>query len=344
MSLAVGVLAGLAARGMESAIDFFFPRLIGRVVDPSAPGGTGFDPLILMMPALGGLLSGVVITSLCRRTAAHGTSVLIDAFHNHGGVMRLRDALLKAALAVLMISLGGSVGKEAAIAVLAAAIGSSMAGLFGLSSRERRIFLVAGCAAGVGAIFQCPLGGAVFAATVLYRELDIEADALLPSIIASVVAYSTFMAFGGYGHFLLPGAQGLRFHSAIELPAYAVLGVACALTAILFYYTLKAASWFHERRLVPEWATTAVAGLLCGAVALVVPQVMDAKYAFLQNAIAKDWAPFFDAAGPRLTWAPTHAEESSGPSSSSAAPSARRRGRFSKRSSRARFPSRCARR
>lgn len=289
LSLAVGVLAGLAARGMEAGIDYLFPRLIGRVVDPSQPGGIGFDPRVLLMPALGGLLCGVAITSLCRPTTAHGTSVLIDAFHNHGGVLRLRDALLKAALAVLMISLGGSVGKEAAIAVLAAAIGSALAGLLGLSPRERRIFLVAGCAAGVGAIFQCPLGGAVFAATVLYRELDIEADALLPSIIASVVSYSTFMAFGGYGHFLLAGTQGLRFHSAAELPAYALLGVACALTAALFLATVKAASRFHERRLVPEWASTALAGLACGAIALVVPQVMDDQYAFLQNAIGKSW-------------------------------------------------------
>lgn len=289
LSVAVGVLAGLAARAMEAGIDFFFPRLIGRVVDPASPGGMDFDPRVLLMPALGGLLSGVAITSLCRRTSAHGTAVLIDAFHNHGGVMRLRDALLKAALAVLMISLGGSVGKEAAIAVLAAAIGSSVAGLFGLSPRERRIFLVAGCAAGVGAIFQCPLGGAVFAATVLYRELDIEADALLASIVASVVAYSTFMAFGGYGHFLLPGTQGLRFDSAIELPVYAVLGLFCAAAGVLFYYLLKLASRLHDGGRVPAWATTAVAGLVCGAVAIGVPQVMDPNYAFLREAMKPGW-------------------------------------------------------
>ena len=90
--------------------------------------------------------------------------------------------------AAVVISCGGSVGKEAAIAVLCAALGAAVSQRLGVTVRERRTYLTAGCAAGVGAIFQTPLGGALFATSVLYSEPEVEAEALMPSIIASVTS------------------------------------------------------------------------------------------------------------------------------------------------------------
>jgi len=161
LSIAVGLVSGLVARALESALLFGSQNLIGRIITLGGGEVLTFRWGVLLLPALGGLISGLVVGLLCKPTRAHGTAVLIDAFHHFGAELSLRSSILKALAAVAVISLGGSVGKEAVIAVLAAAIGSSMAGRLGMTPRERRMFLTAGCAAGVGAIFQCPLGGAI---------------------------------------------------------------------------------------------------------------------------------------------------------------------------------------
>lgn len=287
LSLLVGTLAGLVARGLDEALRFATSHLIGRVVDPGALGAWGFhfDYRLLLWPALGGLISGLSVGLFTRPSSAHGTGTFILAFHDGAGHIPLRDSLLKALAVVPVIALGGAVGKEAVIAVFGGALGSFIADRFHLPARERRRYLIVGCAAGVGAIFQCPLGGALFATTVLYREPDIDGDSLMPSLIASVVSYSWFMAFGGYGHRLLSNTAHLAFSSPIELPAYVLLGLLCACSAFLFRKLLDFSSWVPLRLHCPRWLSPVAAGLLVGILALFLPQVMDSRYAALQNAL-----------------------------------------------------------
>lgn len=285
LSVAVGVAAGLAAKVFEAGLHLGVDAVIGRVVQPASPHVLEFRWETLLLPGIGGLVTGLLVAGLCRRTRAHGTAVLIEAFHRERAELPLGDALVKAAAAALLIAFGGSVGKEAPIAVLGAAIGTAVAGAMGMTPRERRIFLIAGCAAGVGAIFQCPLGGAVFATTVLYREPEIEGDALMPSIIASVTSYSTFMAFGGYGRRLLTGTEGLVFHHPIELAAYGGLAILCAGVGLLFFVCLRGFGRLWSLGRLPRGVAPAAAGVLCGLIACGLPQIMDPRYEFIQSAV-----------------------------------------------------------
>lgn len=291
LSILVGLLSGLAARVLESLVDLGYPQLIGRLLDATAVHR--FEPQlgVLLLPLLGGLASGLIVVFLCRPTRAHGTAVLIDAFHQGGAELSLRDSALKAFAAAIVISCGGSVGKEAAIAVLCAAIGTAVSHTLGGGVRERRRFLTAGCAAGVGAIFQTPLGGALFATSVLYSEPELEVEALMPSFIASVTSYSTFMAFGGYGHRLLSGTERLTFSHPLELIPYAVLAGLCAIVSFFFYHSLRIAGFLRHRSGLPRWSAAAIAGLIGGGIALAFPQIMDARYRFIQGALQGSLGP-----------------------------------------------------
>ena len=80
--------------------------------------------------------------------------------------------------------------------LVGAAIGAWISDRFNFSAKERRILLLAGAAGGLGAIFRAPLGGALTAVEVIYKE-DFEAEAVLPSVISSVIAYSVFTFFFG---------------------------------------------------------------------------------------------------------------------------------------------------
>jgi len=185
----VGVLAGLAAAALEYGLHEGSRFLVGRFTDLGQARVLEFRPELLLLPALGGLIAGLLVHWLCPRLAGHGTDLLIRAFHRRGGVMPLRGPAVNATAAIGVISCGGSAGPEGPIAALGAAIGSSLGGALSLTPRERRIMLIAGCGAGVGAIFQCPLGGALFAVSVLYREPDYETDAIIPAFVASVIGF-----------------------------------------------------------------------------------------------------------------------------------------------------------
>ncbi|MEN8159301.1 MAG: chloride channel protein, partial [Myxococcota bacterium] len=231
LAVGAGVLAGIAAVALRGALHFASAALVGRFADPGSAELIQFRPAILMLPALGGLASGLLVQGMLRLPPAHGTNQLVHAFHRRDGVMPLGGPAARATACVGVIASGGSAGPEGPIAGLGAAIGSALGRFFELTPRARRILLVAGCAAGVGAIFRCPLGGALFACSVLYRRPELEASALVAAFIASAVGYATFMSFTGFGGFLLADADQLAFRSALELPVYVALGVACGAAA-----------------------------------------------------------------------------------------------------------------
>ena len=286
LAAAVGVCAGLAIAGLEWGLHHGSELLAGRFTHLGGPQVLRFHWGVLLLPVLGGLASGLAVRALCPRALGHGTDMLTRAFHRDMGRLELKAPLVKGVAAVGVISCGGSAGPEGPVAALGAAIGSSFGRAFRITPRERRILLVAGCAAGVGAIFQCPLGGALFAASVLYREPEFEAEAIVPAFVASVVGYSTFMSFWGYGVPLVREASELAFHSPAELLPYALLGLLCGLVSIFFSLCVRVV----ERGLVPwsrlpRWLAPALGGLATGGLACLLPQVMDGRYLFIQNAV-----------------------------------------------------------
>ncbi len=278
-----GIAAGLAASVMEWGLDAGVRQLIGRAI-PHEPGGVlHFRLAILLLPAAGGLLSAAIMLIFCPNATGHGTDAMTRAFHRSRGVLGLRGPVFKAVGAVLVIACGGSAGPEGPIVALGAALGSTCGRLFGVTPAERRTLLIAGCAAGVGAIFRCPLGGALFAVSIPYSEPDQETDAIVPSFIASVAGYSVYLALWGHGEFLLDGAQQLTFTSPIQLLPFLALGPLCGLLAVFFGASFR---WiecgFAAWKRLPRWAAPAFGGILTGLVACFLPQVMDSRYEFLQ--------------------------------------------------------------
>jgi CIC family chloride channel protein len=124
--------------------------------------------------------------------------------------------------------------------------------------------LVAGVAAGISAVFRTPLGAALLAVEVLYRD-GFESDALVPSVLASVVSYSVVISIFGEST-LLAHAPRFPFVPA-HLPLYAVLALLVAALAIGFLKMLKLVRETTARLRVPEWTRPAVGGLALGLLA-----------------------------------------------------------------------------
>ena len=298
----VGVVAGLAAFALAWGLHQGSQHLVGRVSDLGGPETLRFSWALLLLPAAGAVVAGLAVRLLVGRVGGQGTDAMVQAFHRDDGRLDLRGASVKAIASIGTIASGGSAGPEGPSAALGAAIGSSAGGLVGITPRERRVLLVAGCAAAVGAIFGCPLGGALFASSVLYRRPEFEGSALVSAFVASAVGYTTFSQISGRAARVLRHADGLEFGGAEELPLYVGLGVACGLMAIFFSLCLRGGEQFFARlRFVPSGLRPGLGGLATGAIACLLPQVMDGEYRVVQATFD---GSFFGATGAPVDWLP----------------------------------------
>ena len=232
-------------------------QILGEMRSP-AP----FRPwLLLIVPATGALLSGVISTWLAPETRGGGSDAIIEAFHQKRGIVRKRVAFVKAIVSVLTLGTGGSGGREGPTMQMGGALGSLVGQVLRTTDRERRILLVAGTAAGMAAVFRTPLGAALLAVEILHRD-DFEADALVPSVLASVVSYSVFIAFFGE-RTLFTHAPSYPFVPG-HLPLYGLLAVVVSIVASLFLSTMRWVQAITRRVPVPEWSKAGLGGLALG--------------------------------------------------------------------------------
>jgi len=293
---AIGIVAGLGAIVFYTAIDwstgFFLGDLVGYL--PPAPAGEGPTQLVPMarpwllplVVALGGLISGLIVFTLAPEAEGHGTDAAIEAIHHKRGHIRARIPPIKLIASAITIGSGGSGGREGPTAQISAGFGSLLGEWLKLDTPDRRIAVAAGMGAGIGAIFRAPLGGAVLAAEILYLH-DLEVEALIPALIASIIGYTIYGARFGYTPIF--GAQpDLALGSPIQLVYYAVLGVICGLGGILYsrsFYGLT--DLFHHLGL-PRWLKPALGGLLVGLLGLVVPGSLHMGYGWVQLAMGQE--------------------------------------------------------
>lgn len=239
--------------------------------------------VLLLLPAVGGLISGLLVYTWAPEAEGHGTDAYIDAFHNKQGIIRTRVPFIKGMASVITIATGGSAGREGPIAQIGAGLGSWVGRLFKLDTRERRLMLLAGCAAGLGAIFRAPLGGALTAIEVLYRE-DFETEGIILCIVSSVVSYALFTSiFGNQAIFEVPPRL---FSHPLELLFYAALGLVCVpfgFGYVRAFYGLR--DRFFRKLRMKKVFIPALGGLLVGIIGLWHPQVLSGGYGTIQDAL-----------------------------------------------------------
>ena len=137
--------------------------------------------------------------------------------------------------AIATLGTGGSGGREGPTMQIGAAIGSVVGRYLSLTARERRTLMVAGIGAGISAVFRTPLGAALLAIEVLYRD-DFESEALIPAVLASVIAYSvSLMVFGTEP--LFGKLDHFPFHPD-QLPLFLGLALVVAIGATAFEHTM----------------------------------------------------------------------------------------------------------
>ena len=242
--------------------------------------------LILLIPALGGLLSGFVIRTFSSEAFGDSTDQVIRAFHTRNGTIRNRIPLTKIASSFSTLGTGGSAGFEGPVMFFGSWIAHRLAHGLQLNSRDRRTLLLAGTAGAIGGLFQIPLGGAFFAVEVLYASSALELAAILPCILASVVGFSMFRHIHGDIFLItLPRATGI--HSPLDSMVFLSFIPLMTLAGLLFIAFIQELRYrFFSRLSIADWFKPALGGFLLGCIALVFPQVFGGGYEWMPSLLS----------------------------------------------------------
>jgi chloride channel protein, CIC family len=282
LALVVGVIAAIGAAVFREMIELvqqgFFGVSTERLASfaASLPGWR-----VVLAPALAGLFVGIFVKFALRDQRSHGVAEVIEASAIHGGRMTFRDGLVSAIVSAVSIGGGASVGREGPAIHLGGALASTIGGWFKLDRSQARIILGAGAAAAIAASFNAPFAGVFFAHEVIIGHYALPAFA--PVAIASVTGtVATRVYFGDFPAFIIAGHE---ISSLLEMPAFALLGVVCAMAAIAFIRLVPMIQDIHAKLKIPRWASPAIGGVLVGLLALWFPEVLGVGYEATDRAL-----------------------------------------------------------
>lgn len=297
LGLSIGVIAGLGAVVFYLMLDYtgqFLLGYLGGYDQPTAQGdgggrgSAGFDrPWAIPLVTCGGaLVSAVIVAKLAPEAEGHGTDSAIEAVHTDPRAIRVRAVLVKMVASALTIGSGGSGGREGPTAQISAGFGSLLTRRLDLSDEDGRVAVALGIGSGIGAIFGAPLGGAVLAASIVYRE-DFDYRSLVPGFITSATAYAIYGSFLGFEPLFGHVVPNYVFDPA-QSGWFIVLGIASAAVGYAYARTFYGTVALMPRLPGGKVVKPAVGGLLVGAMALLIPQVLGAGYGWVQQASAVD--------------------------------------------------------
>ena len=300
VSIATGIVAGIGALALIQGIDFFTRLFLVTIAGytPPLPGGEtqarltnvviGRPWLIPVSTALGGLLSGLIVTRLAPEAKGVGTDAAIGEFHRGHALIRTRVPLIKLLTSAITIGSGGTSGREGPIAQIGAGLGTQIAKAFKLTERERRIALAAGLGAGIAAIFKAPLAGAILSGEIFYKH-DFEAEAMIPGFVASTVSYSIVGFVTGWQPIFSTGVNTVAFTHPESLILYGVLGVVCAAFAHLLFKVYFRVNDIFEKMPIPGFVKPAFGGLVTGIIGVFVPSALGVGYGWAQLALNQNY-------------------------------------------------------
>lgn len=259
----IGVITGLMITLIAKIILYWiWPRVFSVYLAHHA--------LIIPGLAVGFAIAGLLMQYLTPNPNEHSTEEIIQSYHEHQGAISMRSFVPKILAAIATVGFGGSAALEGPSIYGGGAIGSWLWSHWKRVSRDprkRRIMLISGAAAGMAAVFRAPLTGIVFALEMPYKD-DLAHEALLPSLIASVISYATLAFFLGAQPVFAFSSTAAGFRGA-DLFWAAVLGLVCGLMAMVFAITFRRARTFVVNLTFPHWLKMTAGGILTGICGLI---------------------------------------------------------------------------
>ena len=196
-----------------------------------------------LLPIAGILLTVFVVRNFLGNHLEKGSSKILHAVAKKGGLIPKKQMYAQIATSSLTVGLGGSAGLESPIVVMGAAFGSNFAQRYKLSQKDRILLLACGVSAGIGAAFNAPIAGVLFAIEVILTDIAI--SAFIPIIISA----ATGALVSGI---VLDEDVMLSFSERLDfdyqnIPFYVLLGVLAGLVSVYHARNFRKVDAFFAR-------------------------------------------------------------------------------------------------
>ncbi len=214
------------------------------------------------------LVGGVVAGAGALALARSGAGEVSEAIWLRGARLPLLASVARAVQSIVIVALGASLGREAAPQLTGAALASSLSDRARLPDWQRRLLVACGAGAGMAAVYNVPLGGALFSLEVLLGTLTLPLvlPALATSLIATAVAWVALPTAPTYAIPSYP-VSGSQIVWAIVVGPIAGLAAVAWIWLVARAHAVRPSGWL---RLV---APIVVFGAL-GALAIAYPQLL----------------------------------------------------------------------
>jgi len=276
LAIGLGVAGGFVAPALMKLIGFITNlSFYGRISsDFSSPAANHLGAWVIVIPALGGIVVGIMARFGSRAIRGHGIPEAMEQVLEGNSRIPARITFLKPISAAFAIGTGGPFGAEGPIIATGGALGSLFGQVLSTTGAERKTLLAAGAAAGMAATFGSPVSAVLLAVELLLFEF--RARSLIPvALAAGVAAGMRIKLMGAEAIFSMPEFAPVGL-SALAL--YAVLGLVIGVVAVI---VTRIVYWLEDmfEHLPVHWMWwPAIGGLAVGLVGYFAPRTLGVGY------------------------------------------------------------------
>ena len=182
----------------------------------------------IILPIIGIILTVFVIRKVLKGNLDKGSSKILYSIAKKGGIIPKKQMYAQIITSSLTVGLGGSAGLESPIVITGAAFGSNFAQKYKLSQKDRILLLACGVSAGIGAAFNAPIAGVLFAVEVILTDVSI--SAFIPIIISAATGALVSKVLLSQDVLLsFKNVQEFNYHNT---PYYILLGILAGLVSV----------------------------------------------------------------------------------------------------------------
>ena len=276
LALGIGAAGAVIATVLTHLIGFitnlaYFGRLSGSF---SAPSTDRWGAFSVFVPIVGALVVGVMARYGAAAIRGHGIPEVMERVLTARSRISPKIMFLKPLSAAIAIGTGGPFGAEGPIIATGGALGSLVGQLIHVTADERKTLLAAGAAAGMAAIFGCPVSAVLLAIELLLFEY--RPRSLVPVALAAAVATGVRVAYAGPAPVFTVPTVGLP--SLPALSVYVLLGGVIGLVSVFATRVVYRIEDLYEELPIHWMWWPAVGAVVVGLIGLVDQRTLGVGY------------------------------------------------------------------
>ena len=265
-SILVGISVGLAAVFLKVFVHLIFITATNNT--------SGFRYSFLVLPIVGILLTVLVVKRFLNGKLSKGLSHIHLSLSKKASHLPREQMYAQIITSSLTVGMGGSAGLEAPIVITGAAFGTNFSKTYKLSYKERTLLLACGIAAGIGAAFNAPIAGVLFALEVLL--IDISISAFTPLIIAA--ASGALISKIILNDDILLSFQLQQSFNYTNVPFYIVLGILAGLVSVYHSRTFSRVEKLFSKSESKIYTNVFIGGIALATLLFVFPSLFGEGY------------------------------------------------------------------